>query len=157
MRNFCENCETCIKNKSRGKEKYGWMSHLGPAKKPFEKVSIDNIEGFGETRSTKKYLHLLVDHFTRYAIIIPSKTQSASDFIKLVKYVLDTDDIGLILTDQYLGINSNEFKDFLKEKDIRLIFTAVNTPFSNGLNERLNQTIINKIRCIVNEQKGRKA
>ena len=32
-----------------------------------------------------------------------------------------------------------------------MIFTAVDAPFSNGLNERLNQTIVNKIRCIINE------
>ncbi|KAK9728419.1 hypothetical protein QE152_g18004 [Popillia japonica] len=36
----------------------------------------------------------------------------------------------------------------------REIFTALNAPFSNGLNERLNQTIVNKIRC---ETKGKKA
>lgn len=57
----------------------------------------------------------------------------------------------MILADQYSGINSKEFKKFLDEKQIPLIFTAVNTPFSNGLNERLNQTIVNKIRCKINK------
>jgi len=34
----------------------------------------------------------------------------------------------------------------------------VNAPFSNGLNERLNQTLVNKIRCKINEgEGGRKA
>lgn len=42
------------------------MFQLGPAKNPFEIVSIDTIGGFGGSRSTKKYLHLLVDHFTRF-------------------------------------------------------------------------------------------
>jgi len=37
-----------------------------------------------------------------------------------------------------------------------MIFTAVNAPFSNGLNERLNQTLINKIRCAINEEKKNK-
>lgn len=58
----------------------------------------------------------------------------------------------MALTDQYPGINSKEFKDFLEEKEISLIFTAVNSPFSNGLNERLNQTLVNKIRCTINEK-----
>ncbi|XP_059061351.1 uncharacterized protein LOC131854235 [Achroia grisella] len=132
------------------------MSHLGPATKPFEIMSIDTIGGFGGSRSTKKYLHLLVDHFTRFAFIVTSKTQSACDFIKLVKYVLETDEIGMILTDQYPGINSREFKQYLEENNIKLVFTAVNTPFSNGLNERLNQTIVNKIRCRINEKKNKK-
>jgi len=110
-------------------------------------MSIDTIGGFGGSRSTKKYMHLLVDHFTRFAHILTSKTQSGSDFIKLVKKVTDNEQIGKILVDQYPGINSYEFKEHIKNKNIQLIFTAVNAPFSNGLNERLNQTLVNKIRC----------
>lgn len=156
IKKVCKDCEICIKNKSRGQEKYGLMSQLGPATKPFEIMSIDTIGGFGGQRSTKKYLHLLVDHFTRYAFILTSKTQNAIDFIKLVNKVLETDKIGTILTDQYPGLNSREFKEFLIENDVRLIFTAVNAPFSNGLNERLNQTLVNKIRCKINEKEKKK-
>lgn len=157
INNLCKNCEICIKNKSRGQVKYGLMSQLGPATKPFEIVSMDTIGGFGGSRSTKKYLHLLVDHFTRYAFIVTSKTQSANDFIKLINNASDSHSIGMLLTDQYPGINSKEFKLFLKDKSITLVFTAVNTPFSNGLNERLNQTLVNKIRCKMNEKDNKLA
>lgn len=54
IKKICKSCEICIKNKSRGNEKLGLMSHLGPAKKPFEIISIDTIGGFGGSRSTKK-------------------------------------------------------------------------------------------------------
>lgn len=154
---LCKQCEICLKNKSRGQAKYGLMSFLGPATKPFEIVSIDTIGGFGGRRSTKKYLHLLVDHFTRYAYIATSKTQTAKDFINLINNVPNCNEIGTILTDQYPGINSNEFKYFLNNKTITLIFTAVNSPFSNGLNERLNQTLVNKIRCKINEKPNNKS
>lgn len=154
--NLCKQCEICIKNKTRGQAKYGLMSYLGPATKPFEIVSIDTIGGFGGSRSTKRYLHLLVDHFTRYAYIVTSKTQSAKDFIKLMNIVPNCNEIGMVLTDQYPGINSKEFKTFLNERSITLIFTAVNSPFSNGLNERLNQTLVNKIRCKINENQNTK-
>lgn len=149
---ICKDCETCIRNKSRGQGKFGWMSHLGPATKPVEIMTIDTIGGFGGSRSTKKYLHLLADHFTRYAFILTSRTQSATDFIKLVKNVSETDEI-----QKYPGINSREFKEFLEKSNIRLIFTAVHTPFSNGLNERLNQTLVNKVRCSINEKEKKKA
>ena len=152
IKKTCKNCIVCIKNKSRKQNKFGMMSHLGPATKPFEICSIDTIGGFGGSRSTKKYLHLLTDHFTRYAFILTSKTQNANDFIKLVKNTAETDQIGKILSDQYPGINSKEFKKYLEDNNIPLIFTAVNSPFSNGLNERLNQTLINKIRCKTNEK-----
>lgn len=89
IRKICKNCKVCMKNKSRRQDKVGQMSHLGPATKPYEIMSIDTIGGFGGLRSTKKYLHLLVDHFTRYAFIITSKTQSATDFIKLIKNIAE--------------------------------------------------------------------
>lgn len=151
IKKICKNCETCKKNKTRGQSKFGLMSHLGPATEPYEIMSIDTIGGFGGQKSTKKYLHLLVDYCTRFAFILTSRTQNATDFIKLAQNVLETDKIGTILTDQYPGINSNEFKEFLEEKNVKLIFTAMNVPFSNGLNERLNQTLVNKIRCKINE------
>ncbi|OWR52012.1 putative orf [Danaus plexippus plexippus] len=157
IKNICDNCEICLKNKTRTKFKFGLMSHLGPATYPFEIVSIDTIGGFGGSRSTKTYLHILVDHLTRYAYILTSKTQNANDFIKLVKKVIPENKIGMILSDQYPGINSKEFKGFLIKENIPIIFTAVNAPFSNGLNERLNQTIVNKIRCKINEKKDKMA
>lgn len=32
-----------------------------------------------------------------------------------------------------------------------MVFTVVDAPFFNGLNEKLNQTLVNKIRCKINE------
>ena len=135
IKETCKRCEICIKNKCRGQQKYGLMPHLGPARRPFEIVSIDTIGGFGGQRSTKKYLHLLVDHFTCYAYILTSKTQNANDFIKIIQLASKNYKIEMILADQYPGINSKEFKKFLDGKNKPLIFTAKDAPFSNGLNE----------------------
>lgn len=157
IKKICENCETCIKNKSRGGHKIGLMSQLGPATYPYEIVSIDTIGGFGGSRSTKKYLHLLVDHFTRYAHILTSKTQNANDFIRLIQNITVDNKIGMILSDQYTGINSKKFKEFLNKENVVLTFTAVNVLFSNGLNERLNQTLVNKIKCRINEKRNKTA
>lgn len=65
IKKICKSCETCIRNKTRSQQKLGLMSQLGPATTPFEITSLDTIGGFGGSRSTKKYLRLLVDHFTR--------------------------------------------------------------------------------------------
>lgn len=153
----CKNCTTCMKNKTRGQPKYGLLSHLGPATRPFEIVSLDTVGGLGGSRSTKRYMHLMVDHFTRYAYILTSKTQNATDFIRLVNSIAENEPIDMILSDQYPGINSKEFKSFLDKRGTKIIFTAADCPFSNGLNERLNQTLINRIRCKINENKKKVA
>ena len=128
------------------------MSHLGPAKNPFDIMSIDTIGGFGGSRLTKKYLHLLVDHFTRNAYILTFKTQGADDFIKLINNLAEKNKISLVLVDQYPGINSGKFWQFLKAKNIPPIFTAVDSPYSSSLSEMLNETFVNKNRFKINER-----
>lgn len=152
IKNFCNNCSTCIQNKTRIPVKFGPLSQLGPATKPFEYMSMDTVGGFKGNNSPKVYFHLLVDHFTRFAYAISSKNQKSADFIRLLNLVLkDGNKIENLLTDQYAGITSNDFKDFVADNNINLIFTAVDSPSSNGLNERLNQTLVNRLRCKVNE------
>ncbi|KAI4486090.1 hypothetical protein M0804_006579 [Polistes exclamans] len=63
----------------------------------------------------------------------------------------------MLLTDQYPGINSKEFKEFLNDKGISVVFTACSVLLSNSLNERLNETLINKIRFKINENGYSKA
>ena len=57
------------------------------------------------------------------------------------------------MTDQYGGLNSQEFEDYCTSLGINHIFTAVDAAFSNGLNERCNQTLSNQIQCKYNENK----
>ena len=47
-----------------------------------------------------------------------------------------------------------KFKSYIKNKGIQLLYTSVDNPQSNGLNERLNQTLVNRIRCRINEGYG---
>ena len=152
IKKYCHNCPICIKNKTRSPILFGSLSQLGPATEPFEYMSLDTVGGFSGNNSTKKYFHLLVDHFTRFAYCLTSKTQQTSDFIKIVSNVLkDGHKIKNLLADQYAAINCNKFKEFLISKDINFYLTAVDNPASNGLNERLNQTLVNRLRCKANE------
>ena len=75
----------------------------------------------------------------------------AEDLIKLFNIVTNTNKIETLLADQYSSLNAKKFKDYIKNKNINLIFTAVENPQSNGMIERLNQTITNRIRCKIND------
>ena len=144
-------CKICLCNKTRRRNEAGLLGQLGPAERPFQIMSLDTVGGFGGRRSTKRYLHILVDHFTRFAYVLPSKNQTSSEFMKIINTALKDHHIETLLTDQYGGLSSKEFTLFLRSKNINHIYTAVDNPQSNGLNERLNQTLTNRIRCRVNE------
>ena len=155
IKEYCNKCDICKKNKSRRCREIGSLSQLGPATEPYEIMSLDTIGGFANNRSPKKCLHLLADHFSRYAFVYPSSGEKAKDFINILKQILKNDKIKVLLADQYPSINSKEFKNFLSRNNISLILTASDCPFSNGLNERLNQTLVNRIRCKLQEDKKR--
>lgn len=148
---FCKNCKVCVENKIRRSRAIGLLSQLGPATKPFEIMSLDSVGGFAGNRSNKRYMHILVDHFTRYAWISTTKTQNAHDFINLINPIAKQNNISILLADQYAAINSNDFKLYLEKTGIQIVFTCINHPESNGLNERLNQTLVNRLRCKIND------
>ena len=120
-------------------------------------MSLDTIGGFAGKRSTKRYLHLLIDHFTRFVYTLTSRNQDASEFIKLIDRIQKENPINILLTDQYRGLTSNEFEDYLHRQEIDHIITAVDSAFSNGLNERTGQTMVNRIRCKYNDRYNKKA
>lgn len=153
--NFCGSCEVCIKNKSRQGSKLGLLGHLGLASEPFQIMSLDTVGGFGGRRSTKRYLHILTNHFTRYAYILTSANQTSREFIRLIRSVHNNSGIGLLLTDQYEGLGSQDFRQYLADGRIIHVYTAVDSAFSNGLNERTGQTLVNRIRCRSNENENK--
>ncbi len=153
---FVKNCEICQTNKINRMKKFGTLSQLGPAVQPFDIISIDTVGGFSGYNSKKQYIHIAIDHFSRYLWTISSRTQSSKDFINLIKNVMQTNKPKLVLADRYTGINSKEFSNFLSKNYIKLMFITVNCPQSNGLCERVNQTIVTRLRCKLNDNNQNK-
>lgn len=152
IHNFCKSCQICVRNKVRRSRAIGLLSQLGPATEPFQIMSLDTVGGFSGNRSPKKYMHILVDHFTRYAWISTSKGQSAHDFINLINPIAKDNNVSILLADQYTSVNSAQFQNYLEKKGIQIVFCCIDHPESNGLNERLNQTLVNRLRCKINSE-----
>ena len=130
IRKVCHSCDVCNRNKTRRSRRAGKLGLFGPASRPYEIMSLDTIGGFGGNGSPKRYLHLLVDHFTRFAYILCSSGQSTRDFISLVDSVHSKNAIGTLLADQYGGLSSDEFASYCSSNSISHIFVAVDSAFS---------------------------
>ena len=154
---YCRKCEICKRNKSRKRKDCGLLSRLGPAVRPFQIISIDSIGGFGGNGSPKKYIHLAVDHFTRFGWLLTSSSLRANEFVKLLRPIVETGQVEVVLSDQYSANYSKRVRKFLKENEVRLVYTSIDCASSNGLNERLNQTLVNRVRCRRNEKSKRTA
>ena len=75
----------------------------------------------------------------------------------MVNLIGNHDKIDYILVDQYTGLQSNSFKEYLKKRGIELRCTPVDHASKNGIVERVNQTLINNLRCKINENKEKRS
>lgn len=155
--NYIKRCEICIKNKARQKRLIGYLSDFGTIKDPYALISIDTIGGLYGNKTNKRYLHLAIDHYTRYVWGVCSKTQDIDNFINLIRLIQKNGKIKRIIMDQYPALTSNKLKKYLKNESIEYTYTPVDHPATNGTIERAGQTIVNRLRCKLNEEGERRS
>ncbi|UYV74104.1 hypothetical protein LAZ67_11002126, partial [Cordylochernes scorpioides] len=110
--------------------------------------TLDTIAGFAKYGSTKIYLHVVVDHFSRYAWTFPSKSTSIITYQQVLKRVLQDGSPKRLLTDRAPAFTSPKFRSFLLNRNIHPLLTTSNNPQANGLCERLNATLTGKLRLL---------
>ncbi|GFX98330.1 retrovirus-related Pol polyprotein from transposon 17.6 [Trichonephila clavipes] len=120
------------------------------AEEPFEMISLDTVGGFNYHNSQKKYLHIVLDHATRYAWTFPSKSVTSETYTNCLKQIFSIQCPKQLLSDRNAAFTSSKFKKFLKHHNIRQLLTSANRSQCNGKNERVNQTLVAKLRCKVN-------
>ncbi|UYV66012.1 hypothetical protein LAZ67_3006184 [Cordylochernes scorpioides] len=143
---FVKSCHTCqIIKRPKGKP-YGALGQIPLPQQPFDLISIDTIAGFSKYGHSKTYLHVIVDHLTRYAWTFPSKSTSTLTYIQTLKTVLHQGSPKRLLSDRAPAFTSEKFRKFLITQGIQPLLTTSNNPQANGLIERLNATITGKLR-----------
>ncbi|UYV64474.1 hypothetical protein LAZ67_3000868, partial [Cordylochernes scorpioides] len=141
-------CPTCQLTKRPLGPTYGELSQPPEAKEPFDLLSLDTKAGFAKYGNTKIYLHVVVDHFSRYAWTFPSKSTSITTYQQVLKRVLQDGSPKRLLTDRAPAFTSPKFSSFLLNRNIHPLLTTSNNPQANGLCERLNATLTGKLRLL---------
>ncbi|UYV72392.1 POLR2A [Cordylochernes scorpioides] len=141
-------CPTCQLTKRPLGPTYGELSQPPEVKEPFDLLSLDTIAGFAKYGNTKIYLHVVVDHFSRYAWTFPSKSTSITTYQQVLKRVLQDGSPKRLLTDRAPAFTSPKFNSFLLNRNIHPLLTTSNNPQANGLCERLNATLTGKLRLL---------
>ncbi|UYV75641.1 hypothetical protein LAZ67_13000826, partial [Cordylochernes scorpioides] len=141
-------CPTCQLTKRPVGPTYGELSQPPESKEPFDLLSLDTIAGFAKYGNTKIYLHVVVDHFSRYAWAFPSKSTSTTTYQQVLKRVFQDGSPKRLLTDRAPAFTSPKFRSFLLNRNIHPLITTSNNPQANGLCERLNATLTGKLRLL---------
>lgn len=145
----CDTCQRCKKTKTK---KYGTLESLPPAEEPFDLFAMDTIGGFSGYGSSKRFIHLVIDHATRYVWAFAHKSENSDAYISCLKTIFAAGKPRKFLSDRGTGFTAGKFKQFLKHNRIHQLFTSSHHPQCNGMNERTNQTIVTRLKCKINDE-----
>ena len=113
---------------------------------PFFKISCDLTGPLPVTNRDNKYIMVCNDHFSKKISARPLTSKHSWEVLRVFREVIHNNPYlpRIVLTD-----NGGEFKGsfaaFLAEKGIKHVTTAPYNPKANGLTERSNQTLKNRL------------
>ena len=144
-----QKCITCPKAKPKGANDVMHGSTFLPIL-PYDCLSIDLLTPGQKTKGGHKHIMTIVDLVSSYGWFIPVKSRMASHLADvLVSKVFNNFGIPrTVCHDQAGEFTGAVFSDMLKELNIRQHKVVAYNPRSQGVVERLNQTLLQMLRAV---------
>ena len=152
VRDVCLSCPTCQRYKDVPQVVAPPVERIYAAA-PFELVAADLVV-LPKSKSGSIGCLVVVDHFSKWAVIVPIRDKRGSTVATLLEDRVLTvlpQVPKRILTDNGLEFVSQDFENVLQKYSIDHAFTTPYCPSSNGAVERLNRTVLQMLRCDVSE------
>jgi len=152
IREMIKNCNVCAKlkpNFSNNNE-----GNLIRSTRPLQKLSCDFKGKLPATANGNLFLFVVVDEFSRYCWAFPTKDQSSNTVIDCLEQIFSA--FGLpesIQSDNAKSFINASLKEYLLRLNISTVHSSPYNPASNGQVERMNKTIYNTVKLMI-ECKG---
>ena len=148
IEDYVKTCEECQKNKPNLHVKKPPMAKTDTPRQLFEKISVDLTGPLPRTNRNNRWIVVANDHFSKRIHTRAITDKSASKVLTAVKSMI-FQEMGRvprnILTDNGLEF-AGVFADWLKEQGIKHSHSAPYAPTTNGLTERCNQSLKNRLK-----------
>ena len=151
IEDYVARCVVCAQHKGSPQGPAPILEYPAP-EQPWDVVAIDLLQLPKSTHGSQ-YLLVCVDHFSRYVVLAPVKTKTATAIAHaLVTHLLCPYSTPRVL----LSDNGAEFRNSLLAEicsayNIKQTFTVAYHPSSNGLVERTNRKILETLRPVVKD------
>lgn len=143
IRKHILNCIHCvIYNRKHGKQE-GELHPLHKESKPLYSYHIDFLGPLETTSKHYKHIFAVIDSFTKFCWLYPTKSTSAKDAItKLQSQSVNFGNPFQLISDRGSAFTADEFRQYCEDENIRHSKITTGLPRANGQIERLNSTII---------------
>lgn len=150
---YVKTCETCQRFKNPPGPKIGRL-HPIPVSVLFERLHIDIIGPMHTpTIHNNNYILTAIDAYSRFAFAKPYLDSRTTFCIEFLEAIISIHGIPkTIVSDQGPQFTSVEWADVMRKYGIKHNFTNPYHPQSNGMDERLNGTLVKILKSCVAEK-----
>ena len=145
-------CSRCLRRKTPPQ-----VAPLQPilVTQPLELVHMDYLS-LEPSKGNIENVLVITDHFTRYALAYPSKTQTAQATARILwdNFICHYGFPEKFISDQGRNFESDLIKELCKIAGVRKIHTTPYHPQGNGQCERFNSTLCNMLGTLSDEEKS---
>ena len=122
---------------------------------PLESVHMDYLS-LEPSKGNIENVLVITDHFTRYALAYPSKTQTAQATARILwdKFICHYGFPEKFISDQGRNFESDLIKELCKIAGVKKLHTTPYHPQGNGQCERFNSTLCNMLGTLSEEEKS---
>lgn len=138
-----QNCIECILTEKKAGKQEGLLHPIPKDETPLDTWHLDHLGPMPSTKKQYNYLLTIVDAFTKFVWIFPTKTTTAAETIS--KLTVVTNVFGnprRIITDRGTAFTADAFKEHCGSEKIETVLTTTGVPRGNGQVERMHRVII---------------
>lgn len=152
---YVNKCDTCRAVKQRLNEPKTVAGTMPVPTEPFEVMSVDTCGPFEPSAGGFRYIFTFVDHFSRWAIAIPSFKNNAASFsqVLLNEVVAKYGTPRVLISDAGSEFVNSVLNAVYRMLKTRRIVSSPYHPQSNGLVERMNGTLKQVINTLTHANK----
>lgn len=136
-------CITCIMFNPKARKLDGDLQCIEKGNRPFWTIHVDHLGPLEITKGKNKYVLAVIDGFTKFAKLYPTKTTNSQEVMKHLKsYFINYSTPRILVSDRGTCFTSQSFKSFIETHGIVHQLTATACPQGNGQVERYNRTTV---------------
>ena len=149
---YVMHCSRCLRRKTPSQ-----VAPLQPilVTQPLELVHMDYLS-LEPSKGNIENVLVITDHFTRYALAYPSKTQTAQATARILwdNFICHYGFPEKFISDQGRNFESDLIKELCKIAGVKKVHTTPYHPQGNGQCERFNSTLCNMLGTLSEEEKS---